>query len=135
MFPFAAHVFSDATLKVLRDNRSAVSPLRSLLRWEISSISPFVQRTGTGTEMLRKNKTVKESRKVKNDCVMRVQISSEPLRCVKHYHSSYPTSTTVIAVPCRPYHKCVPRTESWPLILLILPQGSLPRDTKQFHHV
>ena len=42
---------------------------------------------------------------------------------------------TAIAVPCRPSHKCEPRTESWLLILLILLPESLPRDTRRFHHV
>lgn len=54
---------------------------------------------------------------------------------IKCYRSSCLTSMTAIAVPCRLYLRCEPRTESWPLILLTLLREPLPRDTRQSHHV
>lgn len=124
-------VFSNTTFKLLRDSRSVALPLPSLLRWAISNISRFVP----PTVMRRKSKTVKGLKKVKNVCAMRVQIQSVHLHPIKSHRSSYPTSMTAIAVPCHPYHRCEPRTESWLLTLLTLLHESLPRDTKQFHHV
>jgi hypothetical protein len=92
-----------------RGNLSEAPPLPSLLRWEISNTSPFVPQTAIATvkRILKRSKTGTRSKKVKSA------------------YAIYPTSMIAIVVPCRPYHRFGPKTES------NLAQESHPKANKQ----